>query len=190
MNIGEWLYELFGGNEWGMLLCVFLIFLLDAFLFPTLPELFFALGCMTVPTATYSLELLGVAVLAEIVGIMTLYIVVSRARIPVKIERVAQKYTGFLVLSDERLLLLNRVAPMIPFAGAFIAIMKWDLKKSLAYVVIGCILKYGMIAMMSNVFYAYFSSDMATTVMLVFIIAVIAISFVFSYVVKKRKGIE
>ena len=101
MNIGEWLYELFGGNEWGMLLCVFLIFLLDAFLFPTLPELFFALGCMTVPTATYSLELLGVAVLAEIVGIMTLYIVVSRARIPVKIERVAQKYTGFLVLSDE-----------------------------------------------------------------------------------------
>ena len=38
MGIGEFVYDLFGGSgEWGLLLCIFLIFLLDAFLFPTLP---------------------------------------------------------------------------------------------------------------------------------------------------------
>jgi hypothetical protein len=190
INISQWLYDLFGNNEWGMLLCIFLIFLLDALVFPTLPELFFAMGCMYRPTLTYGLELLGAAVLAEVIGIMVLYLIVSNIRIPAKIEKIATKYTGFLVLGDERLLLLNRVAPMIPFAGAFIAIMKWDLKKSLAYIIIGCVIKYGLILLMSNIFYKYFSSEMASTITLVFIILVIAVSFIISMIYKKKEGLD
>lgn len=190
MNIGEWLYEIFGNNEWGMILCIFLIFILDALLFPTLPELFFAIGCMYKPTILYGLELLITAMIAEIIGIMMLYLVVSRVKIPERVEKIANKYTGFLILGDERLLLLNRVAPMIPFAGAFIAIMKWDLKKSLAYIILGCLLKYGLIMMMSNVFFNYFNSDMATTITLIFVIAVIIISFLISVIFKRREGLN
>jgi len=190
IDISSWLYDLFGNNEWGIILCVFLIFLLDAFLFPTLPELFFAIGCMYNPTILFGMELLMAAIIAEIIGIMSLYLVVSHIKVPARIERVAEKYMDFLILGDERLLLLNRVAPMIPFAGAFIAILKWDIKKSLAYVVIGCVIKYGLIALMSEMFYNYFESDMATTMMLVFIFAVIIISFVFSVIMKKRKGLS
>ena len=36
MNIGQSIYDLFGGNgEIGILLCIFLIFLLDALVIPT-----------------------------------------------------------------------------------------------------------------------------------------------------------
>lgn len=47
MAIGDFIYNLFGGyGEIGILLCIFLIFLLDAFLVPTLPELFIILAFM------------------------------------------------------------------------------------------------------------------------------------------------
>lgn len=189
MNISQWLYDLFGNNELGMILCIFLIFLLDALIFPTLPELFFAMGCMYNPSLIFGIQLLATAILAEVIGILVLYFIVKNIKIPTKIEKITNKYTGFLVLSDERLLLLNRVAPMIPFAGAFIAIMKWNLKKSLTYVVIGCFIKYGIIMLLSNMFYKYFSSDVATTITLIFIILVIAISFILSFVYKKKEGL-
>jgi len=190
INLSQWLYDLFGNNEFGMILCIFLIFLLDALVFPTLPELFFALGCMYNQTLIFGLQLLFAAIIAEVIGILVLYFIVKNIKIPAKIEKIATRYTGFLVLSDERLLLLNRVAPMIPFAGAFIAIMKWDIKKSLAYVVIGCFVKYGIIMLMSKMFYKYFSSDMAGTVTLIFIIIVIAISFIISMIYKKKEGLD
>ena len=38
VNIGQVIYDLFGDNgDLGVLLCIFLIFLLDALLVPTLP---------------------------------------------------------------------------------------------------------------------------------------------------------
>ena len=189
INIGTWLTDIFGHSELGTILLIFVVFLLDAFLLPMVPELFFAVGCIS-NSMLFGVELLATAILAEIVGITSLYLLVSHIRVPARIEKIAKKYTDFLVLGDERLLLLNRVAPMIPFAGAFIAILKWDLKKSLMYVVIGCVIKYGLIVLMSETFKMYFESDMATTVMLVFIFAVIIISFIFSIIMKKRKGLS
>ena len=190
MDISGWLVSIFGDNEWGMLLCVFLVFLIDAFIFPTLPEVFFAAGYIHNPNMIYGLELLSVAIIAEIIGIMTLYLIVSRIRVPARIERIATKYTDFLILSDERLLLLNRVAPMIPFAGAFIAIMKWDIKKSMMYVVIGCVVKYGLILLMSEMFHNYFESSIAQVMTLVFVIVVIIVSFIASVIVKKKRGLS
>jgi hypothetical protein len=190
MDISGWLLSIFGDNEWGMLLCVFLVFLIDAFIFPTLPEVFFAAGYISNPNILYGLELLSVAVIAEIIGIMTLYLIVSRIKIPARIERIATKYTDFLILGDERLLLLNRVAPMIPFAGAFIAIMKWDIKISMAYVIVGCVIKYGLILLMSEVFHNYFESGTAQIMTLVFVVAVIIVSFVASVIIKKRRGLS
>lgn len=195
INIGQVIYDLFGDNgDLGMLLCIFLIFLLDALLVPTLPELFFILGFMAGAEhntpIVFGCELLLMAILAELVGILSLYYVVKHIRIPKKIEKLVDTYTKFLVMGDERLLLLNRIAPMIPFAGAFIAIAKWDLKKSIFYIVLGCVLKYGIIMLLSNMFLDFFSSDQAQLFMIIMIVVVIAVSMVLSIVVKKRHGID
>ena len=194
-NIGQIIYDLFGDNgDLGVLLCIFLIFLLDALLVPTLPELFFILGFMAGAEhntpIVFGCELLLMAILAELVGILSLYYVVKHIRIPKKIEKLVDTYTKFLVMGDERLLLLNRIAPMIPFAGAFIAIAKWDLKKSIFYIVLGCVLKYGIIMLLSNMFLDFFSSDQAQLFMIIMIVVVIAVSMVLSIVVKKRHGID
>ena len=195
INIGQVIYDLFGANgDLGVLLCIFLIFLLDALLVPTLPELFFILGFMAGAEhntpIVFGCELLLMAILAELVGILSLYYVVKHIRIPKKIEKLVDTYTKFLVMGDERLLLLNRIAPMIPFAGAFIAIAKWDLKKSIFYIVLGCVLKYGIIMLLSNMFLDFFSSDQAQLFMIIMIVVVIAVSMVLSIVVKKRHGID
>ena len=194
-NIGQIIYDLFGDNgDLGVLLCIFLIFLLDALLVPTLPELFFILGFMAGAEhntpIVFGCELLLVAILAELVGILSLYYVVKHIRIPKKIEKLVDTYTKFLVMGDERLLLLNRIAPMIPFAGAFIAIAKWDLKKSMFYIVLGCVLKYGIIMLLSNMFLDFFSSDQAQLFMMIMIVVVIAVSMIMSFVIKKRHGLD
>ena len=195
INIGQVIYDLFGDNgDLGLLLCIFLIFLLDALLVPTLPELFFILGFMAGAEhntpIVFGCELLLVAILAELVGILSLYYVVKHIRIPKKIEKLVDTYTKFLVMGDERLLLLNRIAPMIPFAGAFIAIAKWDLKKSMFYIVLGCVLKYGIIMLLSNMFLDFFNSDQAQLFMIIMIVVVIAVSMIMSFVIKKRHGLD
>ncbi|WP_400233481.1 hypothetical protein [Methanomethylophilus alvi] len=194
-NIGQIIYDLFGDNgDLGVLLCIFLIFLLDALLVPTLPELFFILGFMAGAEhntpIVFGCELLLVAILAELVGMLSLYYVVKHIRIPKKIEKLVDTYTKFLVMGDERLLLLNRIAPMIPFAGAFIAIAKWDLKKSMFYIVLGCVLKYGIIMLLSNMFLDFFNSDQAQLFMIIMIVVVIAVSMIMSFVIKKRHGLD
>ena len=194
-NIGQIIYDLFGDNgDLGVLLCIFLIFLLDALLVPTLPELFFILGFMAGAEhntpIVFGCELLLVAILAELVGILSLYYVVKHIRIPKKIEKLVDTYTKFLVMGDERLLLLNRIAPMKPFAGAFIAIAKWDLKKSMFYIVLGWVLKYGIIMLLSNMFLDFFNSDQAQLFMIIMIVVVIVVSMIMSFVIKKRHGLD
>ena len=195
MGIGDFVYDLFGDNgEWGLLLCIFLIFLLDAFLFPTLPELFFVIAYMGGQEygggLLFDAGLLMAAVAAELIGIFSLYYVVKHIRVPRKIEKLFNMYTKFLLLGDERLLLLNRVAPMIPFAGAFIAISKWNPYKSALFIVIGCIVKFGVIMLLADFFYSFFGSSEAELFTIIMIFAVIGISVAASVIVKKKKGLD
>ena len=192
MSFGDWLFSLFDGlgPEW-VLLCICLLFLLDAILSPTLPEVFFIMGFDRQPTVLFGGELLLAAIIGELIGIFSLYYVVKHIRVPKRISKIADKYVNFLIVSDEKALLMNRIAPMIPFAGAFIALIEsWDPKKCVFYIVTGCILKYGAILLASGFFYTFFTGRMAQQVMLVFIIAVIVVSFIASYVKKKRSGLE
>ncbi|MFA6710283.1 MAG: hypothetical protein WCR83_03035 [Candidatus Methanomethylophilaceae archaeon] len=192
IDIGGWMYGFFGPyGGWGVLLCIMLIFLIDALIFPTLPELFFVIGFIYNPTLTFGVELLFAAAIGEVIGISILYLVVENISVPAKIKKVADRYINFLVVSDERILLVNRVAPMIPFAGAFISIVdSWKLSRALMYVVMGCFLKYGVILLMSGFFYAYFSSDAAQTYTIVFVFIVIIVSFIVSMLKKKKKLTE
>lgn len=187
-SIGDWMYDVFGPyGAWGILVFVFLIFFIDAVVFPTLPELFFIIAFMYDPTVPWGAAILCTAVVAEIVGIGLLYAVVERIRIPRRIKAVADRYVDFLVVSDERILLVNRVAPMIPFAGAFISLVDtWRLGRSMAYIVLGCVLKYGAIMLMSSSFYAFFSGSDAEMYTLLAVIAFIVLSMAAS-VLRKRK---
>ncbi len=190
MNVGQFLFDFFGADGgWGVVLCIFLIFLIDAFLFPTLPELFFILGFSYNPTIEFGVQLLAAAVVAEWIGIFSLYYVVKHIRVPAKVSRVVDKYVNFLVLKDEKLLLLNRIAPMIPFAGAFICIANWDIKKSWFYITLGCILKYGVIMLLSDQLYKYYAES-AQTMTIIMLIIILAISFALSFVMKKRNGLD
>ena len=198
-GIGEWMQDVFGPYGMiGIILFIFLIFFIDALLFPTLPELFFILGFMAIPEQIVSeyghvmpgLLLLASAAIAEVVGISLLYWIVEHVRVPDRIKRVADRYIKFLVCSDERMLLVNRAAPMIPFAGAFISLIdSWRLSRALFYVVLGCIIKYGLILLMSSFFFAYFSSDDAQVYTIIFIIVVIVVSMAAAFKRKKKEGI-
>lgn len=190
-DIGGWMRDIFGPDEMGILLLILLIFLLDAVFFPTLPELFFVMGFMAHPTLMFGGELLLAALVGEIIGITSLYYAVEKIGVPAKIKKVADRYINFLVVSDERILLVNRIAPCVPFVGAFISIIEsWRMSRAMAYVVSGCIIKYGAIMLMSSFFYEYFSSEAAGLYTVLFVIAVIIISIVFAFVRKKRAGIN
>jgi len=191
-SIGAWMQDVFG--PWGMIgviLFVFLIFFIDALVFPTLPELFFIIGFMFEPTLEFGLILLATAAIAEVLGITLLYYVVEHIRVPERIKKIADRYVKFLVCSDERMLLVNRAAPMIPFAGAFISIIdSWRLSRSLFYVVIGCLVKYGLIMIMSDFFFKFFSEEGdAQMYTIIFILIVIAVSMAAAFMRKKKGGL-
>ena len=191
-SIGAWMQDVFG--PWGMIgviLFVFLIFFIDALVFPTLPELFFIIGFMFEPTLEFGLILLATAAVAEVLGITLLYYVVEHIRVPERVKKIADRYVKFLVCGDERMLLVNRAAPMIPFAGAFISIIdSWKLSRSLFYVVIGCIVKYGLIMIMSDFFFKYFSEEGdAQMYTIIFIIVIIAVSMIAAFMRKKKGGL-
>ncbi|MBO6084517.1 MAG: hypothetical protein J6O90_05510 [Candidatus Methanomethylophilaceae archaeon] len=171
----------------GVVAMVFVAFLLDATIFPALPEIFIIIGFAYDPTPEFALVLLITAIAAEVIGNTLLYCLVERFGLPKKLKRIMNKYVSILIVSDERMMLLNRIAPLIPYSGAFISVIdNWTLKRSLMYIVLGCILKYGLILSMSSMFYTYFTSDVAQYVMIGFVILILAISLIASYIRRKR----
>jgi len=190
LGIGQIISELFGPlGAVGGVLCIFLLFFIDAIIFPTLPELFTVL----VYTQGYGLDpllfggvLLGTIMVAEVAGLLTLYTIVRWARVPERIQRVIMNYRDFLVCQDERMILINRVAPVLPFMGAFVALCRWDLKRSVAYTLIGGGLKYGIILALSGFFLSYMERGTATTVTIVMVLVVIALSLVATLYRKRR----
>ncbi|MBQ3735334.1 MAG: hypothetical protein II855_00210 [Candidatus Methanomethylophilaceae archaeon] len=171
----------------GVVAMVFVAFLVDATVFPFLPEIFIIIGFAYEPTPGFAVILLLTAIIAECLGNTLLYCVVQRFGLPRKLKRVMNKYVSILIVSDERMMLLNRIAPMIPYSGAFISVIEsWKLSRALFYIVIGCILKYGLILSMSTFFYSYFTSDVAQYVMIGFVILILAISLIASYIRKRR----
>ncbi|HEY3419401.1 MAG TPA: hypothetical protein VGK23_02495 [Methanomassiliicoccales archaeon] len=173
----------------GGLICIFLLFYIDAIIFPTVPELFtvgiFALQTQ-ISTLGFGILILITIAVSEVLGFCTLYYVVRKVRVPKLIQKGVDKFQAFLIYPDERMILVNRVAPILPFMGAFASMCNWSLRKSLTFVLIGGIAKYGLILLASGLFIAYWDSSTATTVVLVMVIVVIALSFVASYFRKKK----
>lgn len=190
--IGDWLYGVFGPYGYiGILVFIFLLFYIDSLIFPTLPEIFFILSFMYDPTPYWGMILLLVGAVAEFAGVTSLYLVVERIRVPERIRSVADKYSKFLILNDERMILVNRVAPVMPFTGAFISLIEsWDIKRAWFYLILGYVLKYGAILLFANFFFAFFSGPQAEVLSIVMIIIVMAVSLFMAYRKKKREGLS
>ena len=138
-SLDELLTALFGSlGPVGSLLILLIVFALDAALFPALPEVWIVL------TYTYRPEplgpiawaglLLAMAVAGDVVGTSLLYAavrrwVVQRRRMPHWLERAMKKWTSFLLVQDERVILMNRAVPVIPMVGAFIATLGWRYRR-------------------------------------------------------------
>ena len=176
-------------NVVGGLICIFLLFYIDAIIFPTLPEVF-TVAIFTTQTQIallwFALLILITIAVAEILGFCTLYYIVKKVRVPKLIQRAVDKFQAFLIYPDERMVLVNRVAPIVPFLGAFASICNWSLRRSLLYNLVGGIVKYGLILLASVMFIEYWDRGTATAAALTMVIVVIILSFIASYYRKKK----
>src|SRR5438093_481891 len=135
--------------------------------------------------------LLAMAVAGDVLGTSLLYVavrrwVVLRRRMPRWLERAMKKWTGFLLVQDERVILMNRAVPVIPMVGAFIATLGWDYRRSMAYVAIGGLAKYAILLYV--VFAIGLAYDVATArwITLSLVVVVVGLSFVASWLRRRR----
>lgn len=170
----------------GLLAFLFTVLCLDAMLIPTLPEFFVMAFFATNPTFEWGVTLLAVVTVAELSGNALVFTLVRRFGMPKFLKRKMEQWTGFLVVKDERIILVNRFAPILPFAGAFIAVMKWDVKRAFLYIFIGGAIKYALLIAFVGFFYLYYPPATARNVTLVFIVALVAISVIQGQRAKKK----
>ena len=97
-----------------------------------------------------------------------------------------KKWTSFLLVQDERVILMNRAVPVIPMVGAFIATLGWDYRRSMAYVAIGGLAKYAILLYI--VFAIGLAYDVATArwITLTLVVIVVGLSFVASWLRRRR----
>ena len=187
MGLGDWIGSALAFlGPTGLLVAMFFIFFVDAVVFPALPELFVVLfyfqlvdGWTWAPVAAGA-SLLGLAVLGDVSGNASLYAVVRwfhrRGKVPKRLANAMQRWTKFLVTSDERILLVNRIAPAVPFTGAFIAVCGWNLRRSLSYIAIGGAAKYAALLVIVAWLGVAFNPDTARWVTLIAVLALVAAS--------------
>ncbi len=171
----------------GLVSFLFIVFFLDAMLIPTLPEFFVMAFYSANPTLEWGLLILTIVCGAEVASNTTLFLVVRRWGLPARLEKRMKQWVNFLAVRDERAILVNRVAPVVPFMGAFIATMDWNPRKSILYVFVGALVKYSLLIVLVDVLFEVFESNTARNFTLVAIVAVVAISFVQGHYHKRRK---
>ncbi len=177
-------FEAFG--PLGMLLALFLIFNIDGILFPSLPEFFVVVTFGLYPSITWGILVLAVAVVGGVTANAALYSVANRAKLPRWIRNRMKNYISMLLIKDERIILLNRIMPVVPYTGAFIAVCNWNVAKSLSYVALGNSLKYAVLILLSDVFFVTYGTEMARVITIGLVILFVGASFLYSFAYKRR----
>jgi membrane protein DedA with SNARE-associated domain len=187
--IGEDIIGMFASlGDLGMLLAITVIIWIDGTAFPTLPEVWMVWIFGVHPSSfAWAVALIVVASLASLLGNFTLYGLVKIAKLPPWIQKKMRQYTNFLVVHDERLLLLNRIAPIVPYTGAFIATCNWNLKKCAVYIFASALAKFSIIVLISWASFDQLKDDVAPWVSLIFVAAFILVSLIVSFVYKRRQ---
>lgn len=170
----------------GLLLSLFLLFFIDSMLFPSLPELFLLIFFLAHPSFVWGIELYLIALSASFCGNTFLYLFVERAGMPEFISNIMKKYTKILISSTEKMLFVNNFIPVLPYTGAFISVNKWKYKKAISYLIAGAAIKYGLLILLADTFYMFFSSGMAQKATLALVAITITISLIVSYFRKRE----
>lgn len=187
--IGEDIINLFASlGDIGMLLAITVIIWIDGTAFPTIPEVWMVWIFGVHPHSfPWAVTLIVVASLASLLGNFTLYGLVKIAKLPPWIQRKMRQYTNFLVVHDERLLLLNRIAPIVPYTGAFIAACNWNVKKCAVYILASALVKFSIIVLISWASFDRLKEDVAPWVSVGFVAVFLLASVIVSFVYKKRQ---
>lgn len=184
---GDAIISFFSGfGEMGMLLSLFCIFIIDSMLFPTLPEFFLLVIYSTNPDFGWGSILIFIALLSIFCGNTLLYLIVERFGLPSFIKKFVKKYSNIMITSDEKMLLINRIAPVLPYTGAFISINKWNYKKSIFYILAGGLIKFFVLISLSGFFYALFEKGLAQKATFCLIIVTIIAGLILSYIRKRE----
>ena len=181
---------LLANGLWYALLALLAFVLVDACVFPTLPDLFAVLVFLAEPEPWWGLAILGTVCAGEITGNTILYSLVKRNRLPGFIERAMKKWVGFLFLKDERALLLNRFAPMIPGTGAFIATCGWNFRRSLMFIIAGGLAKYSILLGIAFALNSTLDSEMAALATVTAVIIILVASLASAHVLKRRMNAQ
>jgi len=134
MALGDWIRDAFAFlGPGGILAAMFLIFLVDAAIFPALPEVFIVLFYQQLvdlwswSSAAAAGSLLVLALAGDLCGNAGMYGIMkwfhARGKVPKVLERAMKKWTSFLAVRDERIILVNRIAPAVPFTPALFAVL-------------------------------------------------------------------
>lgn len=195
-SVANWLSGLFAFlGPAGTLLALFFVFVVDAAVIPALPELAVVLSFLYRAPGTDPLPwaglLLAMAIGGEVVGntVMFLWVrklVVDRGHLPKFVDRMMRGWTQMLLVRDERIILVNRIAPVVPFVGAFIAVVGWSFPKSMAYIVLGAAAKYVLLLLLVGYLGVAYDPDTATLLTVGAVIVLVVVSIIASLLFRRR----
>lgn len=174
----------------GFIFAIYIIFIVDSVIFPSLPELFFLIAFLINPVLKWGFFLLMLALFGIFCGNTLLYIFAKKTKIPSFIKEIMKKYSRMLIFGDERILFMNNMIPVLPYTGAFIAVNKWNYKKSIFYIESGAIIKLSILLLLSNSFYILFAKGIAERATIALVLITISISFILSYMKKRKMEIK
>lgn len=175
----------------GLVIGFALVSFLDGFAIPTLPEaflMFIALSDVGVSPPVWGVILVAVGVTSAISAQALLYSIVKKFGMPRRVDKLMNKWTKFLVVSNEKLAFVNWLAPVIPFTGAFIAVCRWKPRLAFVYSILGGIVKMSIIVSIAVLFPLVVDAKTVADASLILIIAVLAVSLSVSYI--RHKAIE
>lgn len=171
----------------GMLLGLFAVVFIDSIVIPIGPELLAIAVFATNIDPFWALLIVGTVALAQVAGSTLLYLIGRHPTImPAFLKRVMDRYRSGLLIRDERMVLLNCFVPVLPFLGAFVAVAKWNYRRSMSYVVVGGAIKYSLFLGMSSTFHQLFEEGIAQRVSLMAVLALLVVSGLYAY--SKRKN--
>ncbi len=140
---------------------------------------------------TWAVAILVMAVLGEIAGNGSIYLIVSRLlvqkkRMPRLIDRAVKAWSQFLFVRGERVILVNRFAPAVPFLGVFIAVCNWRVKRSFLYIVVGSLVKYSLLLALVAWLSVEYDPQLAQWLTLAAVIVIVALSVGAAIIRRKR----
>lgn len=190
--LGESIIDAFASlGDFGMIIALVSIILIDGTGFPTLPEVWMVwIYGVHFDSLGWAMLLIIVASFASLGGNFILYTIVKVVGMPKRIQKVMRKYTDFLIVSDERLLLLNRIAPLVPYTGAFMAVCNWNLRKCVLYLIVGALMKSTAVISLAWLSYDNLRQEIAPWIALTAVIVVLLASVIASIIYRKKIGLR